>query len=133
MLVAVGTHKYSLTGITQEEPTELCKAFAFLYKNYKPDCYYWELFEMSRRLLLVGVAVVIAPGTILQLTMATGLCLIYVIIEQQQAPYLHMSDNVIALAASFSLTMFFFCCILLNLGLLLEQEDIRVRLSTRLR
>ena len=65
--------------------------------------------------------------------MATGLCLVYVIIEQQQAPYLRMSDNVIALAASFSLTMFFFCCILLKLGLLLEQEDIRVRLSTRLR
>ena len=96
------------------------------------DAYYFELFEMSRRFLLVGVAVVMWPGTVVQLTFATLLSLIYLLIQHQMAPYANVSDNFISLAASFALAVLFFSCILLKLGFLVELDELRALLSDKL-
>ena len=87
---------------------------------------------MSRRFLLVGIAVIIRPGTIVQLTAATLLSMIYLILQHEIGPYASPADNFIALASSFSLAILFFSCVLLKLGLLMELDDVRVRLSTKL-
>ena len=58
---------------------------------------------MSRRFLLVGIAVIIRPGTIVQLTAATLLSMIYLILQHEIGPYASPADNFIALASSFSL------------------------------
>ena len=128
--VLLGYHKAEVQGTSP--PTKLSKAIHFLYAPYKPDAYYWELCEMTRRFLLVGIAVIIEPGTIVQLTFATLLSLIYNVLQHEISPYASSSDNFIAVASSFSLTVLFFSCILLKLGLLLELDDVRVRLSTKL-
>ena len=41
-------------------------ATAFLHKEYLPEAYWWELMEMLRRFILVGVLVVVEPGSITQ-------------------------------------------------------------------
>jgi hypothetical protein len=43
----------------------------------------WELAEMTRRFLLVGIAVVVEPGTILQLTAATLFSLVFLVMQHQ--------------------------------------------------
>ena len=126
----LGYHKAEVQGTSP--PTKLSKAIHFLYGPYKPDAYYWELVEMARRFLLVGIAVIIQPGTIVQLTFATLLSLIYNIVQHEISPYAGAADNFIGAASSFSLTVLFFSCILLKLGLLLELDDVRVRLSAKL-
>ena len=52
----------------------LSRATSFLHREYKADAYLWELVEMSRRVLLVGVYVVgpYHPGSMMQLSLATA-------------------------------------------------------------
>ena len=51
--------------------TPLTQATRFLYKDYKIDYFYWELFELSRRNVLVGwVLLVPTEYTFLRLVIA---------------------------------------------------------------
>ena len=90
----------------------LAANISFLFAEYEPHMFWWELAEMGRRLLLVGLLVVIEPGTILQLSLGTIACGSYLMVQLQAKPYLNESDNFIALGSSFALLMMFFCCVL---------------------
>ena len=114
-------------------PSPLSLALHFVYHDYAKDYYYWELFEMGRRFLLVGVAVVAWRGTLVQLTFATLTSLVYLVIQHQAAPYAHVTDNFIALATSLALSTLYFACILLKLGILIDLEELRALLSVKLR
>ena len=67
---------------------------------------------MLRRFLLVGLFVTLAPGSITQITVGTIVCAIYLMIQLQARPYKNESDNYLAVASSFSLTMLFLCSII---------------------
>ena len=47
-------------------PTTLSSSIHFLYNEYEPDFFWWELMEMLRRFFLVGVLVVVEPGSVTQ-------------------------------------------------------------------
>ena len=49
----------------------LTKATMFLHREYEEKAFWWELIEMFRRFFLVGLMVVIAEGTLLQLVIGT--------------------------------------------------------------
>ena len=61
--------------ILSGRPTSLSTAIAFLHREYRPRRYWWELVEMLRRLLLVGVLVVIRQGSVEQLALGSLLSL----------------------------------------------------------
>ena len=48
----------------------------------------WELAEMARRLLLVGVLVIVPfeRGSIMQLVLATVICIVYLLIQTLVSP-----------------------------------------------
>ena len=50
------------------------KRLEFLYKNYQPQTYDFEVFEMLRKLMLTCV-VFLKPGTESQICMAMLMCL----------------------------------------------------------
>ena len=83
---------------------------------------------MSRRFFLVGIAVIIRPGSVVQLTIATLFTTIYLILQLQVSPYANVSDNFVALSASFSLHILLFSCVILKVGVLTELEEVRRRL-----
>jgi len=66
--------------------------------------------EMLRKFLLVGVMVLVNPGTIQQISMGTIFCATYLIVQLKAAPYHHRTNGFLADASSFSLLMFYFCC-----------------------
>ena len=67
MWVLAAALLFKIRGVMAEgRESELRTAVAFLHKEYVPTAYWWELAEMLRRFILVGVLVVIAPGTITQ-------------------------------------------------------------------
>ena len=103
-------------------PTEVSTAISFLYRHFVPGCYYWELFELLRRFLLVGVAVVIQPGSVAQLTFATLFSMMFSVFEHQLRPYKSPYDNFLAISASFTLSILFFTCVLLKLGILVGSR-----------
>ena len=53
--------------LVDEKPTALAKALAFLVRDYEPGYFWWELVEAWKKLFLVGFAVLISPGSIVQL------------------------------------------------------------------
>ena len=63
--------------------TPLTRAIAFLYREYDPTCFWWELMEMLRKFLLVGLFVIIQPGSILQIVIGTITCAIFLMVQLQ--------------------------------------------------
>ena len=50
-----------------DQPTRFSRATTFLHSEYRPMFFWWELMEMTRRLLLLGLfAMWPAPGSLAQ-------------------------------------------------------------------
>ena len=95
--------------ITSKRETPLSKAIAFLHKEYEPHLFWWELVEMLRRFVLIGIMVVVYNGSMLQLTIGTLCAAILLFFQVQAAPFNDMADDYLAAAASFSLLILFLC------------------------
>jgi hypothetical protein len=51
---------------------------AFLWGDYRCNCFMWEVAECSRRLMLTGMLILVAPGTISQIIVAAFVALFWV-------------------------------------------------------
>ena len=91
----------SRRAVQSKRPTPLSRAIAFLYREYEPQFFWWELIEMLRRLVLVGL-MVLAQGSMLQLVMGTLLSAVFLLFQVQTSPYIEMADDFLASASSFS-------------------------------
>jgi hypothetical protein len=60
------------------DPTPLSDATAFLHREYDPPFFWWEILEMVRRLVLVGLMILYRRGSITQLVFAMLFSAIYV-------------------------------------------------------
>lgn len=67
--------------------------FADLWEPYKPDRYYWEIVEFSRRVLLTGVGVFIFPDSAAQVAVIVLLAGGYGIVFEVLAPYKRSSNT----------------------------------------
>ena len=109
--------------------TPLAKALGFLYREYDVTCFWWELVEMLRKFLLVGLFVTVQPGSIMQIAVGTIVAATYLMVQLQANPYRNRSDNYLAVAASFSLLMVFFCSIIFKYDALTVSEDLQTKMS----
>ena len=110
--------------------TPLSRSIAFLFKEYEPEFYWWELAEMLRKFLLVGLFVVFEPGSITQIITGTIVCAVYLMIQLQARPYVNRSDDYLATASSFCLLMVFFCSVIYKYAALTDTQDLREKMST---
>ena len=88
-----------------------------------------ELVEMLRRFLLVGVFVVIQPGSIQQLAYATFVTLFYLAVQLMAAPFKSLSDDFMAATSSLALSMLFVICLLYKFGALTQLRDVQEVIS----
>ena len=140
--------------ILLERATLLSGAIKFLYREYKREFFWWELAEMLRRVVLVGIMVLLLRGTITQLVIGTVFTLTYLLLQMQarhhaachrrhlrkavchwahcslrhvawQAnPYKDLGDNYLAGACSFSLCIVFVCSIMFKIATLTELREV---------
>ena len=111
--------------------TPLSRACFFLYKEYDVTCFWWELMEMGRKFLLVGLFVwQPAQGSITQIAVGTIVSAVYLMIQLQARPYKHATDDYLASASSFGLLMIFICSIIFKYTTLTDTEDIQDKMST---
>lgn len=89
--------------------TPLSRSIAFLYEEYDVACFWWEIAEMLRKFLLVGLFVTIEPGSMTQIALATIITAIFLLVQLQAKPYKNLSDDFLACVCSFALQMVFFC------------------------
>ena len=86
--------------IVSGESTPLSRSTQFLYKDFDPALFWWELAEMLRRFVLVGL-MVLMQDTMMQLVTGTLLSAAFLLFQVQASPYVRMADDLLASAASF--------------------------------
>jgi hypothetical protein len=59
--------------------THFSRSIEFLYREYKVSTFWWELMEMQRKFLLVGIFLMIDQGTILQIAVGTIVSAAYLV------------------------------------------------------
>ena len=90
----------------------------------EPAFFWWELIEMAKRFLLVGL-MVLAQGNMMQLYAATLVVAALLLFQVQASPFRDMLDDYLASSASFCLLVIFLCGTAFKISALTELEDIR--------
>ena len=114
--------------VLSQRETLLSKATAFLHKEYEPHLFWWEIVEMLRRFLLVGLMVVIYEGSMLQMYIGTLVAAILLFFQVQAGPYKQLADDYLAAASSFALLMLFTCSIIFKYDALTASEDLQAKM-----
>jgi hypothetical protein len=117
--------------LLDERPTKLSQALSFLVRDYEPAYFWWELVEAWKKLVLVGFAVLVSPGSVVQLASAFLFALVYMLLTSTASPFKNHGDDYFAQACSFGITAVFFFCIILKLGVLTEAVDASLSLQMR--
>jgi hypothetical protein len=94
--------------IRSNKPTAFSSAMFFLHRKYKKHLFWWELVEMLRLFVLVGV-MVLFQGTMMQLITGTLLAVAFLLFQVQASPYANMSDDLLASSLSFCVAAIFLC------------------------
>ena len=109
--------------IRRNKPTALSMALGFLVRDYEPTFFWWELIEAWKKLFLVGFAVLIDPGSVVQLVVAFLFSLVYMLLASVAQPFKEDSDDLFAKASGFCLTALFFFSVILKQSVLTEAVD----------
>lgn len=92
--------------IIHRRATPLSRALRFLHGEYRPGCYFYELFAVARKLVLTG-AIALLPGTLLPLVVAVIASAMFLVIESFNRPHLSLGNNLIATASCFMTCLVF--------------------------
>ena len=111
-------------------PTPLSLATRFLHSEYTTTFFFWELFEMLRRFLLVGVLVMCEQGSLEQIAYGTLVALVYLTIQTIASPFAKSSDNFFASGCSLLLAILFVCSVFYKFSALTSLEDLQRVMST---
>jgi len=115
------------TAILRKQPTPLSKAIAFLHREYEESFYWWELVEMLRRFVLVGVFVVEpGQGRVEQLAYAMIVSICFLALQLNAAPYHEPTDDFLAGGCSLLLAVLFVCSIFFKYAELTDSSAVQV-------
>ncbi|KAL3909905.1 MAG: hypothetical protein SGPRY_009256, partial [Prymnesium sp.] len=114
--------------IIRNTPSRLSLSIAFLHREYKPHFFWWELVEMLRRFVLVGL-MVLYQDTMMQLIVGSLLSAIFLLLQVQASPYKEQHDNFLAASISFFLLVYFMFCTSFKYTALTNLEDIQSKMS----
>ena len=122
---------HARAAIVAEKPTPLSRAISFLHREHLPAFYFWELMEMARRFVLIGLFVIgpFHPGSMMQLALAALACVIYLVVQAQAMPYRSWADNYVGIGCSFSLAVLFIACTFYKVNMLTELRSVQDRMS----
>ena len=97
--------------------SSLAARLGFLTDTYKPRCFYWELVEVTKRLLLGSFFALpfMGPGTFVQLLSAVLVALFFLVTQLAARPFKTADDTHFAALASAALVVGLLCCVALNL------------------
>ena len=112
--------------LREERETPATRALSFLHRPYLPQFWYFELVEMGRKILIVGVAVFWRPGSLVQLIWALIVAISVIAIEVQVAPFRYAADSYCSLVASLATIFVLLMCTVLRTGSIvaeLQQTD----------
>lgn len=90
---------------------------AFLYKAYRREYWWFEIYELLRKLFLTGLIIFIAAGTATQLAIACIVCAVTMCLHMRLRPYEQRGDDVLQGFALAEVLLITYCALLLKLDL----------------
>ena len=116
--------------ILSRTPNDSLKsAITFLHREYKTEFYLWELVEMVRRFLLVGVFMRIKRGSVEQLMYGAVVSILFGFVQAATSPMRSASDNLLSTACNLLLAILFVVSIDLKYGALTELTGIQTAMT----
>ena len=91
---------------------------AFLFGAYRLDCWYWEVVELVRKLMLTSILALIAPGSAGQVVCGLLIAFVALLAALTKAPYAQPRLNVVAQVAQLNLFLLLFVGLLLKVRFL---------------
>lgn len=98
-------------------------AIRFLWSDYKPRYFYWEVVEIARRVLLTLVLAVVAPGKSSQLAVAFVLSTCCALVAMHVNPCRLREDNMMLITAQWGLAAIFFIALCYDTSVLLDTTS----------
>lgn len=89
----------------------------FLFQAYTPECYYWEIVELGRKLALTSILALITPGTAGQVVVGLLLSFFMLLVNTHFRPYALAPVNRVNIMAQLNLTLFLLVALLLKVNL----------------
>ena len=90
------------------------------------ECYYWEVVELGRKLLLTSILALVAPGSATQVTVGVLIAFTMLLIILRLRPYAREGMNFVAALAQVSLWFFLFVALLLKVRVNGDATDSRL-------
>ena len=97
-----------------------------IWADYKPEFYWWELTELCRRFILLGLFVNLSPGSVLQLMLGTVVSAAYLVLQLFAQPFKLTSLNYTSGLASFSIVVFFISALIFKVNALVDQHEVSI-------
>merc|ERR1711865_693375 len=94
---------------------KLLSQIGFIVESYQEHAWYYEMWELVRKLFLVGVIAVIAPGSVFQILIGLLVCMTATFISLILRPYKQASDGWLNNVCLAQLTFVLFLGLLLKL------------------
>ena len=76
-----------------------------LSRDYRADCFFWELIEVLRKVTITGFLALVKPGSLLQLYLAVAFALCILILQLYARPYATHLDNFLSAISASALVL----------------------------
>ena len=107
--------------ILNQHTSDLTQAVAFLFSDFKPNFYAFELLLMATKISLVGLATTFTPaGSILQVVFGLLVALFQLVVLATTQPYKRSINNAMGVGCSLMLVNVFLACLQIKVRDLIE-------------
>jgi hypothetical protein len=90
------------------------REYSFLVNSFKPRYYFWEGVDMIRKLILVGLLVVVGRGSVAQLFVAVVVSVALLAMQLVLQPYKHAEDNLFKAGVEIHICLTVTCALVLK-------------------
>ena len=103
------------------------KKISFLYENYKPSCWYFEVVSCLNRLMIGTIPILVLRGTMSQIVFTLIITLAFTAITMLLKPYQSYNDNKLAIVSMWSISLVLISAALIRVASY-EEEDVDLNL-----
>ncbi|CAM9109700.1 unnamed protein product, partial [Laminaria digitata] len=111
------------------QPQPHLLSFRGVWSAYKPSCYYYEVVECSRRVLLTGAAVFVLPNTSDQIAVVLLVAVIFMFISESLSPFENNHDMWLYRWGNAIVLMSMYVALLLKVELAGEESPILLAMT----
>eukprot|EP00942_MAST-04A_sp_MAST-4A-sp1_P012240 g12240.t1 len=108
-------HLHEESALDHESHRLTKKKFGSIYENYIEECYYYDLLDLLRRLILTGGLILVGEHSVIQILLGILTSMFWLLIVAIKFPYKAYWDNILSIALSLALVLSLICGFTLQL------------------